>query len=85
MMRRRKSPFFALRTGIEVSTRTLSPDANRWVGTQLAPSPSECARMRPVCLPDREPRTTIRPSLSGAMPRNESCVVGEALMVPGCG
>ena len=85
MMRNRKSPLLALRTVRPVLTVTVSPERKRFDGTQLAPSPSECARMRPVCVPEREPRTTIRPRLPGATPRNESCVVGDALSVPGCG
>src|SRR5579863_4792080 len=69
----------------EVETVTVSPGLNCVVGRKLPPSPSESALIVPAWTPLLEPVTVIWPIEAAGIPRNTSCVAGEATWPPGIG
>src|SRR5437764_1839278 len=78
------SPPAPTRSG-SAETVTVSPGLNGLAGRKLAPSPSECDRSRPECLPVSEPVTLIPVRSFFAAPRKLICVVGDAASLPSAG
>src|SRR5437764_2355542 len=79
------APLLAPSSDAPTRTVTVSPGLNGFVGTKLAPWPSECALSAPAWAPVFEPTTCTVPSALGGTPRKLTWVCGEATGVPAVG
>src|SRR5262245_7775543 len=68
-----------------LDTVTVSPAANGSTGTSETPCPSLWSSRRTSCSPVIEPRTVGTGTDASGTPRNEICVSGDAVSVPGAG